>query len=79
MARATLYSDGASRGNPGPASIGAILTSEDGTVLAELSEAIGVTTNNVAEYTAVIKGVEKALTLGIDELDIYLDSELAVK
>ena len=70
--------DGAARGNPGPASIGAVLEAPDGTVLAELSEAIGHTTNNVAEYRAVIRAAETALSLGATELRFLLDSDLLV-
>ena len=56
--------DGASRGNPGPAGIGAQITGEDGTVLGEIAEGIGETTNNVAEYTAAIEGLSLAKELG---------------
>lgn len=76
---AILYCDGASRGNPGPAAIGAVLYDSSGVVLAEVSEAIGPATNNVAEYRALIAGVEAASRLGCKKLQIRLDSELAVK
>ena len=74
-----LYSDGGSRGNPGKAAIGAVLLSEDNTVIEKICEFIGVTTNNVAEYTALIKGVERALFYGVKKLHIFVDSELIVK
>ena len=70
--------DGAARGNPGPASIGAVLQAPDGAVLAELSEAIGHATCNVAEYHAVIRAAETALSLGAAELRLLLDSDLLV-
>ena len=74
-----LYADGASRGNPGPASIGAVLYDPDGAVCSEVSEAIGETTNNVAEYRAVIAGMEAALEVGAERLQVRLDSLLLVR
>jgi ribonuclease HI len=74
-----LHSDGGARGNPGPAGIGAILHDEKGLVVAEISKFIGTTTNNQAEYQALIAGLEKALSLKVDSLDCFLDSELVVK
>ena len=59
--RATLSTDGGSRGNPGPAAYAYVLEAEDGTVLAAHGEAIGVATNNVAEYSALVAGLEKAV------------------
>jgi len=56
-----------------------VLEAEDGTVLAAVGEAIGIATNNVAEYSALIAGLEKAAELGVDELDVISDSELMVK
>ena len=76
---AILYCDGASRGNPGPAAIGAVLFDAQGGRLAEVSEAIGRATNNVAEYRALIAGVQAAVRLGCRKLVIRLDSELAVR
>ncbi len=76
--KATLHADGGARGNPGPAGIGVVLADEDGNVIADLAQAIGVTTNNVAEYKALIAGLELALSKGVTELDILLDSELVV-
>lgn len=75
----TLYCDGASRGNPGPASIGFVLYDPDGDVLVELGGAIGEATNNVAEYQALIAGLESARDAGADPLEVRLDSLLLVK
>jgi ribonuclease HI len=77
--RARLSTDGGARGNPGPAAYGYVLEAEDGTVLAAHGERIGVATNNVAEYRALIAGLEKAAELGVDELEVVSDSELMVK
>ena len=77
--RARLSTDGGARGNPGPAAFGYVLETEDGTVLAAHGEAIGVATNNVAEYRALVAGLEKALELAVDEVDVISDSELMVK
>ena len=77
--RARLSTDGGARGNPGPAAFGYVLEADDGTVLAAHGEAIGVATNNVAEYRALVAGLEKAAELGVDELEVRADSELLVK
>ena len=77
--KAKLSTDGGARGNPGPAAYGYVLESEDGTVLDARGEAIGIATNNVAEYRALIAGLEKAAELGVDELEVVSDSELVVK
>ena len=77
--KARLCTDGGARGNPGPAAYGYVLEAEDGTVLAAHGEKIGVATNNVAEYSALIAGLEKALELGLDEIEVVSDSELMVK
>jgi ribonuclease HI len=77
--KARLSTDGGARGNPGPAAYGYVLEAEDGTVLAAHGEKIGVATNNVAEYSALIAGLEKALELGLDEIEVVSDSELMVK
>ena len=77
--RAKLSTDGGARGNPGPAAYGYVLEAEDGTVLAAHGETIGVATNNVAEYSALIAGLEKALELGVGEVEVVSDSELMVK
>lgn len=70
--------DGASRGNPGPAGIGVEITTEDGEVVAEIARGIGETTNNVAEYTAVIEGLELAAELGVRTLTLRSDSQLLI-
>ena len=77
--RARLFTDGGARGNPGPAAYGYVLEDEHGGVLAAHGEAIGVATNNVAEYSALIAGLEKAAELGVRELEVVSDSELMVK
>jgi ribonuclease HI len=74
-----LYCDGASRGNPGPSSIGVVLLDGDGQVVRELSGVIGEATNNVAEYRALEAGLEIAADLGVEHLEVRLDSELLVK
>jgi ribonuclease HI len=79
VTRATLYADGGARGNPGPAGSGAVLLDEQGRVIAELMRSLGHATNNVAEYTALIIGLEEALRRGIDELDVRMDSLLVVQ
>ncbi len=71
--------DGGSRGNPGPAAIAAVATDTDGGVLAERAETIGEATNNVAEYRAMLLGIELAVELGADEVDLVGDSELIVQ
>lgn len=75
----TLFADGGARGNPGPAGSGAVLLDEGGTVIAELSRFLGHATNNVAEYTGLIIGLEEALRRGVDELDVRMDSLLVVQ
>ena len=77
--KATLWTDGGARGNPGPAAYGYVLETEDGTVLAAHGEAIGEATNNVAEYRALVAGLEKAVELAVDEVEVVSDSELLVK
>ena len=76
--KARLSTDGGARGNPGPAAYGFVLETDDGTVLAAHGEAIGVATNNVAEYRAVVEGLRKAVEVGVDELEVVSDSELIV-
>lgn len=71
-----LYVDGASRGNPGPAGIGIVILDENQKKLKELYKYIGETTNNVAEYNALIKGLEATVALGAEEIIVNLDSEL---
>jgi ribonuclease HI len=77
--KATLYTDGGARGNPGPAAYGYVLEDEDGETLAAHGEAIGVATNNVAEYSALLAGLRRAAELGVTELDVVSDSELMVR
>ena len=77
--KARLSTDGGARGNPGPAAYGYVLEAEDGTVLDARGERIGVATNNVAEYRALLAGLEKALELGVDDLEVVSDSELLVR
>ncbi|MET7392658.1 histidine phosphatase family protein [Dactylosporangium sp. NPDC005572] len=77
--RVTVEADGGSRGNPGPAGYGAVVRAETGEVLAERLGALGVTTNNVAEYTGLIEGLKAALELGADEVEVRMDSKLVVE
>jgi ribonuclease HI len=77
--KARLFTDGGARGNPGPAASAFVLEAEDGTVLDARGEAIGVATNNVAEYRALVAGLAKAAELGVDDLEVVSDSELLVK
>ena len=79
VAKAKLSTDGGARGNPGPAAFAYVLEAEDGTVLAAHGETIGVATNNVAEYSALIAGLEKAQELGLRDVEVVSDSELMVK
>ncbi len=71
--------DGGARGNPGPAAIGVVVADSQGNVIDELSEPIGPATNNVAEYRALLRGIERARDLGADELEIVGDSELVAR
>ena len=71
--------DGGARGNPGPAAIGVVVSEPDGTVIDEFAERIGVATNNVAEYRAVLKGIERAQALGAGEVELIGDSELVAR
>ncbi|MGI6485049.1 MAG: ribonuclease HI family protein [Thermoanaerobacterales bacterium] len=77
--KATVYIDGASRGNPGNAGIGIIFFNEKGDVIKEISDYIGQTTNNIAEYTALLTALEQAVEINIKQIDIFSDSELMVK
>jgi ribonuclease HI len=76
---ATLFADGGARGNPGPAASGAVLVAPNGRVLDEIGRYLGKTTNNVAEWTALCLGLERAAERGIRRLQVRLDSELVVK
>jgi ribonuclease HI len=77
--KARLFTDGGARGNPGPAAYGYVLEDEHGEVLEARGKAIGIATNNVAEYSALLAGLRKAAELGVTELEVVSDSELMVK
>jgi ribonuclease HI len=74
-----LHVDGGARGNPGPAAIGVVVSGPDGQALEELGEPIGVATNNVAEYRALLRGLERARAIGANEVEIVNDSELVAR
>jgi ribonuclease HI len=74
-----LYTDGGARGNPGPAAYGYVLEGEDGDLVASEGVAIGVATNNVAEYRGLVAGLQRALELGVKDVEVVSDSELLVK
>ena len=74
----TVSCDGAARGNPGPAGIGVQITDADGRILAEIAEGLGETTNNVAEYTAAVEGLRKAIDLGATRVHLRSDSQLLI-
>ena len=74
-----LYTDGCCRGNPGPAGIGVVIKDPHKKILKELSEYIGKATNNIAEYSALIRGLEEAGDLGAEKITVFMDSELVVK
>ena len=71
--------DGGARGNPGPAAIGVVVSGTDGAVLSEFGDRIGIATNNVAEYRALLRGLELARELGAREVEIVNDSELVAR
>ena len=77
--KAIVFSDGGARGNPGPAAVGVLICNEAGEFLFEHNETIGEATNNIAEYRAVLKGLELAHQLGIEEVEYYVDSELVAR
>jgi ribonuclease HI len=77
--RARLFTDGGARGNPGPAASAYVLEADDGTVLAAEGETIGIATNNVAEYRALLAGLARARELGLAAVEVVSDSELLVK
>lgn len=74
-----LFTDGGSRGNPGPSATGVVLKDVSGGIVSAYGEYLGIQTNNVAEYSALLSGLTKARALGADEVDFILDSELIVK
>jgi len=77
--KVVVHVDGGARGNPGPAAIGVVVSDADGRLVEEVAEAIGETTNNVAEYRALLRGLERARALGADEVEVVGDSELVAK
>ncbi len=77
--RVVIFTDGVSRGNPGPAAIGAVMKDEQGRSIASISQAIGRTTNNQAEYRAIIAALENAISLGTSQVNMRSDSELVVR
>lgn len=79
MSRITVNVDGGARGNPGPAAIGVVVRDGGGEVLEEVGERIGEATNNVAEYRALLKGIERGAAHGATELELVGDSELVVR
>ena len=79
MTKLVVNVDGGSRGNPGPAAIGVVVRTAEGEHVAEAAETIGPATNNIAEYRALLRGIELAREHGGSELEIYGDSELVVK
>jgi ribonuclease HI len=79
MSRVTVNVDGGARGNPGPAAIGVVVRDGGGEVLEEVGETIGEATNNVAEYKALLRGIELAAAQGADEVELIGDSELVVR
>jgi len=79
MKKGKVFSDGGARGNPGPAAIGVLVCNEKGEMLREHQETIGEATNNIAEYRALLKGLELARELGLEEIEYFLDSELVAR
>jgi len=75
----TIYTDGGARGNPGPAAAAGVILDASGAVLAEVTDYLGETTNNVAEYKALIITLQRALELGCTRVAVKMDSELVVK
>ncbi len=78
-AKLVVHVDGGARGNPGPAAIGVVISEPGGEVIDEVAERIGTATNNVAEYRALLRGLERAASLGAREVEIVNDSELVAK
>ena len=79
MKKGRVFSDGGARGNPGPAAIGVLICGGQGEVLREYQETIGEATNNIAEYRAVLRGLELARELGLEEIEYFVDSELVAR
>jgi ribonuclease HI len=78
-ARTRLFTDGAARGNPGPAGAGAVIVSPQGHIVAKVGKFLGENTNNYAEYMGLILGLRRAKAMGIKELEVFADSELVVR
>jgi ribonuclease HI len=74
-----LHVDGGARGNPGPAAIGVVVSAPDGALIEEVAETIGAASNNVAEYRALLRGLERAAALGAHTVEVVNDSELVAK
>jgi ribonuclease HI len=74
-----VHVDGGARGNPGPAAVGVVVSAPGGEILDEFAERIGVATNNVAEYKALLRGIERAAALGATDVEFVNDSELVAK
>jgi ribonuclease HI len=79
LTRIRVYSDGAARGNPGPSGAGAVLVESSGKVLERLGKYLGVQTNNYAEYMALLLGLKRAKALGVQEVEVFADSELMIR
>jgi ribonuclease HI len=77
--RLRLYSDGAARGNPGPAGAGAVLVEPNGQVVDKLGKFLGHQTNNYAEYSGLLLGLRRAMELGVREVEVFADSELMIR
>ncbi len=77
--RLIIHVDGGARGNPGPAAIGVVVSGADGELVEEVAETIGTATNNVAEYRALLRGLERATALQAREIELVNDSELVAK
>jgi ribonuclease HI len=77
--KVVVHVDGGARGNPGPAAAGCVITAADGAPLGEHAQLLGRTTNNVAEYRALLLGLQRARELGADEVEVIGDSELIAK
>ena len=79
VTRVRVYSDGAARGNPGPAGAGAILVEPSGQVLDRIGKFLGTQTNNFAEYSGLLLGLKRARELGVSEVEVFADSELMIR
>jgi ribonuclease HI len=79
VGRLVVNVDGGARGNPGPAAVGVVVRSPDGELVEERGERIGIATNNVAEYRALLLGIERAAARGVSEVELIGDSELIVR